>query len=398
MNDIEDENNFDVIEVVGEYFTCKNYLLDHRSLKWLTLSKYQLYDVILNSELNVSLSDLDNPLNCLFVSSEYKNRQNLKIIVKTSINFLKLLTHTASFTNLKFIRKCMSRRSGIRNLTRYMLISRLLGKYVCAVKEHPPVEIDDLNMPLSQRFEFAISKKYDSLIPGVHGGGFLIYKGFPFDDFDWRQSQMVLNLSYFKLIPRLSNKTKDTKAVSVSVAPYWFHKLGGRFSSQDFLSTNAHVKLINSLQSDYGLGQIVIRDPSRLATYFKNEVFHDIHIDCGEKIKSTSDPALGWSKEFLQADLKIVTAFFTLGLQLLYANQPVIIYVTRSSFYEVYMPEVDELIECGVFITELNTIRKFSNLEELHLWWDESEKVRKEFIKKYLEQICLVFDSEMVVE
>lgn len=141
--------------------------------------------------------------------------------------------------------------------------------------------------------------------------------------------------------------------------------------------------LIHFIEGNYSSSIIVYRDPTgfvrKLHKTFSEQVVYDTNPKDQRLFKSGST----WTSEFSNSNIVYVSGFFTLGLQLLYANVPCIIFVTPDSIYPHLKTSSNELLRLGVFVDSISDLRSFSSQFDLNKWWDESYAIRNSFLSEY---------------
>ena len=379
------------------YFMIRGDKFDRLALKWLLLSKYNLYEAILFDESTPNLLDLDNPFNCLSFQKNKSSKRRFINFIKFFTNILKLIFTLCRFKgNIYFIyrfRKKIAPSDGFfKSFLRTVLYVYNMQKFFQngAEKSRHLKLIDNLNFGLNQRCMIAREFAKKKITPAIHGGGYFIYEFSDFDTFPWQSSEIIFREELMCAFPKpneLLTMCHGSKSITVGLGAYWFKTDGGQIFGQNFLSEQEQINLIQSLCLWYKSENILVRDPTKLISHFKKQQLTNCRVDLGDKDQIFFTSGSIWPNEFVQTDLKIVTAFFTLGLQLLLSNQPAIIFVTNKSLYPRLYEPAKRLVELGVFVQNKEDIIRFNDVAHLQSWWHGTLEARRLFLCSYIENI-----------
>ena len=255
--------------------------------------------------------------------------------------------------------------------------------------------VDDLNIPLNYRLYIALKYSLKDIKYSIHGGGSYIYINK--HDIFLKSNTIMFRNDLFYGLKKMSTLVSNNESNNniISFAPYWFTNKRTVFQGQQFLSTNEQLSFINKLSIKYLNYKILIRDPSKFIQKY-NLVNHKYILDVTSKDQRIYKSGSLWSSDFHNSKIIYVSAFLTLGLQLLFADKPCIVLVNKKNLYPHLKSYSEQLFNAGVFVENFEDCILFNDDIEIKNWWLSSQTTRKTFLKHYISGITKHFHIDKI--
>lgn len=376
----------------------KDTSIDSRELAWISQALLEKIYIILSYKGNFNFSSLKYPVN-IFPQIRLGYFSFMLLRLKTLIIVTYLFFNLIFNFNAYLFIKTYSKRTNFSRIKLYLVyleIYKAKRLYKNLKNSETKLKIlDQMNFSIEERVKLAKKISFKSLDVSVHGGGYFLYKNLA-DKFyfEYAKSSFLredLFFGFYEKYKVLSKKKySKNKPIIISFAPYFFDANPIEVVGQNVPGIDENLNFIKKLSRSYNDSEIklIIRDPSK-ASYriFQHQSFKDfrkVKFDIGEKNQKKFLSGANWSNNFLKSNIVYSGSFFTLSLQLLFANRPSISLVNSKNLYSPLKAESENLIKVGVFCESLDQMILFDSDEEITNWWANTKKARLSFLKEYL--------------
>ena len=394
---VDKHKNLFVIEEMFLY-VFRNEVINEKELAWIAQGIIEKINVMLSYKKRFNFSSIEFPINII-----PQVRANILGSIYTkfqiNINFFSLFFNLLfNFEAHTFV-KSFKRKNNFSLIKLYLIYSEIykakkIYKYQKDIISQLKIS-DSMNFSLENRIKLTNSISSNPLEVNIHGGGYFLYKNLS-DKFYFeyaKNSHLRENL-FFGLHSQMQfiseKKSKKKQEFMVSFAPYYYDVTPVEIFGQVVPGIIENLNFIRKLCNQYYslTDKITIRDPSNASHKIlrkKNSAFlSNLEFDLGQKNQREIDVGAYWSENFIKSDIVYVGSFFTLSLQLLFANKPFISLINTNNLYSILYEEAKELTEYKVFSKNLNDMISFETKEDIFNWWQESKEARFRFLEKYL--------------
>ena len=379
-------------------FVFRNTEINKKELSWITQGIIEKINLILCYKRRFNFSSVKFPINIIpqirldLVGSIYTKFQ-------IAINFFNFFsTYLFNLEAHSFV-KVFRQKKTFSFIKLYLIYSEIYkAKKIYENQKSVISDLkisDSMNFSLENRIKLTNNISSNPLEVSVHGGGYFLYKNLS-DKFyfDYARNSYLRETLFFGLHNQMQyvseKKSKKKKEFIVSFAPYFYDVTSVEVTGQVVPGISENLNFMTKLHKQYysSVEKIIIRDPSgasyKILRKKNADYLTNLEFDLGQKNQRDIDKGADWSKNFIKSDITYVGSFFTLSLQLLFANKPFVSLINTNNLYSIFNEEAKELTEYKVFSTSLNDMIFFRSKEDIYNWWQQSKEARFRFLEKYL--------------